>query len=340
MISVRWAKRCGPVLLCFVIAFSVSAPAVSADDGPFVIRSQNPFTRVFGLPMYPSTATTRSGQWDGLLVFDIVNHADSGDDADETVVLDGETYIANAIVSFGLTDRWQLGADVPYVWYSAGRMDGFLENWHDLFSISNNNRGGPEDELLISYMRDQAPVYVMTEANSGIGDVRVWATYELMDRGEGRTRIVTRATLKLPTGDSDDLHGSGAADLAWDVAVRHTLYEGRTSVSLSAHVGVLALGNGDVLADYQEDIVPYGGIGIVWHIAKHMDLMAQIYGQASYFDSDLDALGASSVQLTAGVRYGWPNTKVELLLGLAQDLFADTTPDIAFHFELRKVFAR
>ena len=151
---------------------------------------------------------------------------------------------------------------------------------------------------------------------------------------------MTRATLKLPTGDSDDLHGSGATDLAWDVALKHTLHEGKTSLDLSAHIGVLALGNGDVLAQYQEDIVPYGGIGLVWKTGKHLDLMLQVYGQGSYFDSGLDALGATSMQLTAGARYRWPNHNVELLLGLAQDLFADTTPDIAFHFELRKVVHR
>jgi hypothetical protein len=53
------------------------------------------------------------------------------------------------------------------------------------------------------------------KSNSGIGDVRLTAEFQLYrDEGESSHTLALRASVKVPTGDSNERHGSGSTDLA------------------------------------------------------------------------------------------------------------------------------
>ena len=318
-------------------ALAFASGAAAGTDRPMAIRGQNPFTRVFGLPMYPAQQLLAAGEWDGSAVLDIVNHANVAAEGAEQVILDGETYLFNLLATYAPTNTWQVGVDVPYVRYDGGFTDSGIEGWHDLWGFSNANRDGQRDQLRIRYA-DQTTFYDIVEDNSGLGDLRLWSSFTF--KQTPTTRLAARATLKLPTGDSDDLHGSGAADIALDVSIVHQLHAGKTRLSLSGHAGLLALGDGDVLSQRQEDLVPYGGVGLVWALSDHWDLLTQIQAQGSYFDSDLNEVGGSAVQISAGVRYCWARSNWELVVGFAEDLVSDSTPDFALRFELRKRYGK
>ena len=312
---------------------------VMADPGHlFSTRSNSPFTQIFGLPTQPSVQSSEVGKWQSELVYRIVNHADMATEGVEDVVLDGETRVTNFALSYGLNKKWQLGADLPYVSHQSGSLDGFIEDWHDLWGISNDNRSGPQNVLNINYAVNGGDRIAITRDKSGIGDVRLWAAYELGDGSESGTRYFSRLTLKLPTGDEDDLLGSGAVDVAADVAAKRRLYEGGTYLDLVAHIGVLMLGDGDVLAPQQESVVPYGGAGLVWGWSDRFELTIQASVEGSYFESDLDEVGGTSIQLAAGGRYRWVASDFELAVAIVEDLVSDATPDVAFQFELRKGF--
>ena len=96
-------------------------------------RSYNPFTQIFGLPTQPSLIQPEPGAWQSKLVLQAANHADAARRGDEAVMLDGETHFATLTVSRGVNERWALGADLPYVAHRPGSLDGFIEDWHDLW---------------------------------------------------------------------------------------------------------------------------------------------------------------------------------------------------------------
>lgn len=320
-------------LLCLYPACS------TAERGqPLAIRSHNPFTQVFGLPDFPSTPPQDTERWHCSLSFDVINHADGASSASENIRLDGETYITRAALNYPLSPRWRAGVDIPYLRYGAGHLDGHIKNWHDVWGISNNNRGVPDDRLFIDYAVDQRNLITIDESISGIGDVRLWLARTMLTKQNIGMRIVTRAMLKVPSGDSEHLLGSGATDLSWDIAVQKINSVRAPNVLLSAHLGALALGKGKVLPDQQERVVPYGGISAVWKTHGPVDLIAQVQGQGRYFESHLDELGGTTLQLAFGIRYHWPRGNTELEFGLVEDLVSDVTPDVAFHFQLSKTF--
>jgi hypothetical protein len=310
-----------------------------ADSGRlFSTRSINPFTQIFGLPMQPSVQSSEAGKWETHIVYQIVNHADMASEGEESIVLDGESDLTSFMLSYGVNERWRIGVDLPYVSHQAGNLDGFIYDWHDLWGISNSKRMGPDDLLNFDYSRSGAAQASIVDRASGIGDLRLWADYKLRDGGSTGTSIHSRVTVKLPTGDEADLHGSGAMDVAADVIAQRRLHQGKTYLDIVGHFGLLVLGDGEVLASQQEDLVPYGGAGLVWGVSDSIEIVLQASAEGSYFDSDLDELGGTSLQLTVGGRYRWPAHNIELAVGIVEDLVSDATPDVAFHFELRKGF--
>lgn len=141
-----------------------------------------------------------------------------------------------------------------------------------------------------------------------------------------------RFSVKLPTGDPDDLLGSGAADAALGVYAQDSSQLFGRELAYLGFAGVLALGHGDVLSTQQENAVPYGGLAATWHATGRFGITAQLQAQGTYIDSDLDELGGSSIQLTVGGVYRWPGPGVALRFALVEDVISDATPDFALYF--------
>jgi len=310
--------------------------AANDAHSPFSVRNQNPFTRVFGLPMYPDFNQVNSDQLSVALVADIVNHADASADRGEEVVLDGESYLTNILFRYGATGVLELGLDIPLIADHAGFLDAVIEDWHDVIDLSNDNRKGPNNKLRFAYSRDQIRFYHIDNGSQGIGDIRLSAAYQLHTTVQ--SGVVVRTGLKLPTGNSDKLRGSDSTDLSLDLSFYQAMTLWGEGVAISAHTGVLLLGDGDVLSAIQEDVVIYGGSGLSWKTSDNLYLVTQFNGQSRYFDSKLDELGSASLQWVIGGKYRWPSRNLEFGVGLVQDLFSDTTPDVAFHFDLRVVY--
>jgi hypothetical protein len=324
--------------LTLIAGWALWEPVVADPGRSLSTRSYSPFTQVFGLPSKPSVIASEPGSWQSEVVYQVVSHADSADARDETVTLDGETHLTNFMLSYGWNERLELGVDIPYVAHRAGSLDGFIRDWHDTFGISNGNREGPKDLLLIDYAVSGNELVSISDDTQGIGDVRLWGSYQLADGSQSGTSVFSRLTVKLPTGDEDDLHGSGAVDVAADISAQRRLFEGRTYLDVIGHVGLLFLGDGDVLADQQESVVPYGGVSLIWGLTDKFQILAQFAGQGSYFDSALDEIGGTTAQVAVGGRYHWVESDIELALGLVEDIVTDAMPDVAFHVELRKGF--
>ena len=144
--------------------------------------------------------------------------------------------------------------------------------------------------------------------------------------------------IKLPTGDEDALAGSGATDYSAGIGWTDPVTFARQKITLSANAGMLLLGDGDVLSDIQEEWVPYAGFQITYSPWQRVDLLAQIQGTGSYYDSDLSTLGDPTVQLSFGANFRFPNRGWQLMFGIVEDGLSDMMPDFSLHMELSKTF--
>jgi len=197
------------------LAFCCLDTAVHAEDtAPLYLHNQSPLLQVFGLPGPQGGILTPAGKLRTPLDFALANHADSATTPNESLVLDGESYFVDAVVRYGLNDRWEVGVHLPYVAHSNGKFDNLIEGWHDLFGLSNSQRDGASNELEFVYQRDGATVNRLDNAGGGIGDIRLTGAYQLLPGTQGAPALGLRGMVKLPTGNEDGMRGSGATHIA------------------------------------------------------------------------------------------------------------------------------
>ena len=175
-------------------------------------------------------------------------------------------------------------------------------------------------------------------SGGGPGDLRLQAAYRLVGSSDTDLGVVVRGVVKLPTGDAEKLRGSEATDVSLDVAVRKQLSLPRGELVLLASAGVLALGDGEVLSELQRDTVGFAGAGAVWRLSERWRFNFQLYGQTSYFHSNIDELGSDALSMTVGGSYTWVESNMRLSVAVIEDPVTDTVPDVGLQLALTKDF--
>lgn len=319
----------------------ISAQAWSSGLDGFALRNQHPFLHIYGLPPLQGAALVGRGNTDYGFDFTLVNNAEIKDTETESIKLDGETYFADFMLRHRLHERLEIGVDIPFVKHSAGVFDDAIFDWHDFWGMSNSKRDGRNNELNYRYSNNGSVERQITSSSSGIGDVQLSAAVPLIAGAEDGSRYVAmRFSVKLPTGDSADLHGSGAVDAALGVYAQDSATMLGRDLAYLGFAGVLALGDGDILTDQQRSTVPYGGLAATWHATDQFGITGQLQAQGAYIDSDLDELGGSSIQLSVGGIFRIPRSGVSFRVALIEDVISDATPDFAVHLAVHVAGSR
>jgi len=307
-------------------------PTAAAGLEVFELRNQHPFLHIYGLPPVQQAMLLEQGKSDYAVALSIVNNAEIRDTETESIVLDGETYFADVKFRRRVHERLELGIDVPLVKHSQGVLDRVVYDWHDFWGISNSKRDGPHNQLDYTYVINGAGQQQITTSSYGVGDVQLSAAMPLVAGGEAASRHVTlRFNVKLPSGDSDDVHGSGAVDTALGIYAQESRQLFGRDFAYLGFAGLLGMGDGDVLAQPQRNVVPFGGLAATWHATGRFGITAQLQAQGAYIDSDLDELGGSTIQLAVGGVYRWPAHGIALRFALVEDVISDATPDFGLY---------
>jgi hypothetical protein len=323
-------------LIVILLATPFTAAAGEGITDVLAFRNHNPFLQIYGVPVFQSATLATRGYLKYDINAELTNHADSGADATELFVVDGETYALGLSLRRRMSDRLELGIDFPFISHQGGFLDNIIKQWHDVLGVSNSNRSGPDDELEFLYQAAGVTQYELSSSSSGIGDVQLTAAWSLKKAGAGGGSAFTvRSSVKLPSGDEEKLLGSGATDFSLGLYASSTsTFLGR-DLGLSGFVGVLALGDGDVLPDIQRSTVPFGGVAAKWQAMERLGIVMQVYAQGQYFDSDLEELGGKTFQLGIGLDYRLRRQGMSLALSIAEDPLSDATPDFAIQLSLR-----
>lgn len=311
------------VMLCCV------PPSAQADEhlaDVFPIRNHNPFLQIFGLPAFQTGELVEPGGFDFGFGYDVANDADDADRLDERLVIDAESQVLSLTLRRRVGERFEFGIDVPYVRHSGGFLDSVIYNFHDAVGLSNSSRDGPDDQYRLFFERQGQVLFDTDTPTSGLGDIQISAAMSLGD-------ATLRAAIKAPTGDPDKLTGSGAADLSLGLYGGSTTSLFDRTLSYSGFVGVLALGDGDVMPGLQRSAVPYGGAALRWQATQRCALATQLYVQGPYFNANLDELGGTTFQLAFGADLRLRGSI--LRFAIVEDIAAGAAPDFALHLSFR-----
>jgi len=318
-----------PRLAAFGLA-ALLGVTTAARCAPFPTRDQNPLLAGFGLPTaMPARIPATTWSLAADLNWASTSLIQSG--PSEALIVDAETRELRLTVQRSLGEHAALQLQVPYRYTGAGQLDGFIDDWHHIFGLPEGARAQlPKDALRIAYERDGAVLLDIQSTRSGLADSTVSFGYALA--GTEATAASAWLSIKLPTGDADELTGSGATDASLALAATHRLGE---RWEVFGQAAVSWLGDGEILAAQQRSVVWSGMAGVSWRAVRGLHLKAQIDAHTAAFEpTTLDFLG-DALFLTVGGDYrfdsGW-----RLDVGVSEDVAVETAPDVVFIFGVRR----
>ena len=330
-------KSCLPrLIIVAVLTTACGTVALLPADAfaePLQTRNQNPLTLPYGLPKPVPARLPAAGS--GRFTFDVnwSNSAvlESSDDYDFT--LDAESLEARLRLEHAVGSKWAAMIELPWRYLGGGSLDGFIENWHDLFGLPQGPRRKiPKDRLLIDYQQGGETLLHVDDSGSGIADIPIGVGYQA--HASEQRAVGAWLTVKLPVGDSDDLLGSGAIDVALSIAGETRLAE---QWLLFGQVDAVWLGDGDILPQYQDSFAWAALAGVSWNAWRTLDLTVQFQANSQVFDLPVDGLSGDAVILSYGGSYratgGW-----RFDFGMSEDIQVDASPDATFYFAVQRGF--
>lgn len=329
-----------PVRLLAVVAalaLAHASPARAFENEYFYTFNQSPLVQIHGLPAIGAARVLAPGERGLLIAYEVANSLINETRGQETLLLDGESERLTLRLGYSPWPGYELGLELPYVSYDGGFLDSFIENWHATFGLPGGDRDEfRRDRLIFNYRRGAEILLDLSTPVSGPGDIRLTGAKQLR-LDPRRTDVALRASLKLPTGEADELRGSGAADLAlWLVAGCGA--ERCTDLSWQAGGGLLWLGEGEVLSDQQNHLVVFGSAGAQWRALPTIAFKAQFNAHTAFYrETDLTPLGDPPIQLVLGGTWRF-SPRAALDLGVTEDLLVHTAPDVSLLVAVRTLF--
>jgi len=319
---------------------ALPSPATLArDQALFATTDQNPFIQIYSLPSPAEGPLPEHGRWAWQFAFDLASNAiEQEAPGGRRIVLSGETYRTSISLGYRLTERLTTRFMAPYVAHSPGMLDGFIRDWHSVFGLTNGQRVEVADLALeYAYTHDGDEGFAIRERGRGLGDVRLSADYRLRAAHADDHSLVLRSGIKLPTGSTSGLRGSGSTDFSIQMLSTDRMLLSRWNTTLSWMAGALWLGDAEILDTIRRDVVAVAAVGISRPVWRGLTARVQLDGHSAFYDSKLESLGSGAVQVTFGA-------SVELERGsridfaMVQNLITDTTPDLGIHIAWRGGF--
>ena len=325
-------------LVIFLSLFwlGTNALAEEQESSPLFTHNLSPIIQVFGLPPTEGGQLLSQGQTKLRLVMDIANNFTTDESSDESLLFDGETTRLTLSLRYGFSEYWEVGIDLPTISHQGGMLDGLIESWHDTFGLPQGGRdNAPRNRLRYSYQKaGEAEGLNFSNSSTGLGDISVNLAYQLNHNPSSRRYIALRGGIKLPTGDTDNLCGSGGTD----VHIRLAVTDGETlkhyNISLFASLGILWLEKGEVLSNKQRQRVGFSSVGLGWSPLNRLIFKVQVDGHTAFYDdSHLKQIDSSSAQLAIGGTIKL-SEGLSIDLCIIEDIIVDTAPDVTFHAAL------
>jgi hypothetical protein len=308
--------------------------ATTANAAPFPTRDQNPLIAGFGLPMPLPARLPQAGAWSFGSSFNWGSSSIAQAGGREALVVDAETRELRISAARGIGERFAFQLQAPYSYTGPGVLDGFINDWHELFGLPEGARPLlPEDQLLIVYERGGQRVLDERSSRSGLGNLSADLGVQLASTPQAEVSMWL--SLKLPTSTLD-MPGEDSTDASISVVAERRF---ASRWSIYGQASLTYAGEDDTLGRFQESMAWSGHAGVSVRTWRYLDLKLQMDAHTALVEgSELDYLG-DVVALTFGGSYefdaGW-----RLEAGISEDIWVDASPDVVFVLGVQRTLPR
>jgi hypothetical protein len=211
---------------CLCLIFLCGTPlSLSAEGfGPFPVRNFQALDQlVLGMPG-ERARVLRKGDFDVRL--EAANTASIARDSEQQaeVTMKFETVRAGLFLRYGLTDRLEIGAEVPALHRYGGFMDGPIKGVENATTgLSPPRKALGDTHYAFNISNRERTLFNGSNGATGLGDVSFFGKYQLLKETTAVPALSLRVAVKAPTGDTSEVFGSGHPDAGVGLALEKTL---------------------------------------------------------------------------------------------------------------------
>jgi len=215
--------------LVWLLTVCVGLPlTVGAEGfGPFPVRNFQALDQLVLAMPGDRAAALKKGDLDVRL--EVANTASIARDQEEQadVTMKFETVRTGLFLRYGLTDRLEIGAEVP----GYHRYRGFMEEpiigvERGTTGISPARKALRETAYAFNIANGGRTLFHGTKGATGLGDISFYGKYQLLKETSTLPALSFRVGVKAPTGDTDQIFGSGHPDAGIGLALDKTFATG------------------------------------------------------------------------------------------------------------------
>lgn len=278
--------------------FTLSYPQ---SRGPIPTRAQNPlFLQFLGDPI-EETKILEKKRWDISVETTFSNLFERNVKTTGTGIdLDMEIQRTAVEVRYTILHHQEIGMEIPFLSFSAGFLDPFIEGYHTAFGFPNAGRN-LVDQNRFSYQitEDGAVIYQADQSIFSLSDLVLWHKIKIRDESAGFPAIAAKTSLKIPTGSATEATGSGHVDFGFSLLADKRI--GRFTSTTQA--GFLVLGGHETLEPILKKGSVVFGQAFEFNLFQSLSLLGQITGNSPLFKNvDISQLTQPVLDLTFGLR--------------------------------------
>lgn len=334
-------QACSLLFLFFLLRSGNVAAAADMEITPFTTFNQSPLVQIYGIPHDTGADIVPPRTFRVSLNQDLSSNYTVNSNVREKVTLDGEIWRLAFAARYGVAPRVEVGIEIPYIIQGGGFLDSFIVNWHNIFGLPQGDRdSAAKGHLRYRYSKDGIQTLQMDRSGSGIGDISLTGGFSLYEERTAGSHdsLALKGSLKLPTGDSSYLFGSGSTDIMLQLCGSMNYFSEWGTLGLYGSAGALVMSGSDVLSDQHNQLAGVGTLGFGWGPASWISFKAQLNTNTPlYRDSALAEISKSPLLLVFGGALRFPG-EYQLDIGVAEDLTVGTASDVSFHLGLSKKF--
>ncbi|GAB1722158.1 MAG: DUF3187 family protein [Nitrospira sp. CR1.1] len=217
------------VYLCCLLALSCSLPLPAGAEGfgPFPVRNFQALDQLVLAMPGERAAVLRKGDFD--IRLEAANTASIARDQSEQadVTMKFETVRAGLFLRYGLTDRLEIGAEVPgYHRYRGFMEEPILGVERGTTGISPARKALRETAYAFNVTNGGRTLFQGAKGATGLGDISFYGKYQLLKETSTLPALSFRVGVKAPTGDTEQIFGSGHPDAGIGLALDKTFATG------------------------------------------------------------------------------------------------------------------
>ena len=231
---------------------------------------------------------------------------------------------------YGLSERLEVGAEIPFLYFYGGFLDQPIEAFHKAFGLPLGYRRGRKKGKLEYLIRKGEDVKLHVRSPTfGISDVNLFAKFVLFHEKETHPALAIRSAVQLPTGDEHRGMGSGGAVFGFGFALEKHL--GRFSFYLDANCHLI---HPSSVFPIKRCYLFSGTFSAEYDLKDDLALLLQIEGNSSPFSTGVDILDGGAAEIIWGLKWKvWK--KAILTFGVTEELVGETSADVTLTTGIR-----